>query len=516
MTGDPAIPPPTMLAAFDLRCRQTPDLTFVEHSDGTGLTYAELDRRASDLAERLHRQIGVSGDEPIGVYGGNEMASIIALIAGWRLGRPVAMCGRQLPVAMAAELLEGCGAVLILSTDSALISPRGLPVVTVTDRDEPAVTTSHPRAARVGLTRDALACICFSSGTTGKPKPIRLNHDQLMTQVQRISGHAPFAPALPTARPLISFAPFGHSAFLSRLALALWIGRGSVLVPKFTVRDAAQVIRRLRPRSLALTPTMIFMLAETDEDVDLSSLKWITSGSASLREETRRKFIDRFGVAVLQSYGMTEVGNIALERIEDAQSPNRPAGSVGRVSKGRAVRIVDHANAVLPPGEDGEIVVRDLTRPEGFTHLPIDADGYFHTGDRGNLTEDGLLVLTGRIGDQIIVGGFNVSPIEVENAMLVTGLLRDAVVVGVSDDRLGDVPVAAVVWNGRPDEEALRAALATKLAKYKFPRAFVSLPEVPLTNGGKVDRRAVREEVLSVMGVPSQPAMPSTVGRGDK
>ena len=183
-------------------------------------------------------------------------------------------------------------------------------------------------------------------------------------------------------------------------------------------------------------------------------MKYVTSGTAPLSVDTRDRFEKRFGVPVMQAYGMTEVGAVAQERYEDVVAGRRGPGSVGRLAAGVEVEI-RHLDDDRPPGE-GEILVRtDEVSTEflGGAAVPVDADGWFATGDVGRL-DDGILYVTGRLQEKIIVGGFNVYPAEVEDAARRSALVEDAVVVGLADDRLGERPVAGIVWAGEADEAA--------------------------------------------------------------
>jgi acyl-CoA synthetase (AMP-forming)/AMP-acid ligase II len=219
---------------------------------------------------------------------------------------------------------------------------------------------------------------------------------------------------------------------------------------------------------------------------------------------TREAFERRYGVPVLQAYGSTEGGITALERYEDALAGRRGPGSVGRVPDGCPLRIVGPDGTDVAPGEEGEILGRPARAGRYLTEagtesLPVDADGWYHTGDVGRLDEHGILYVTGRLKEMMIVGGFNVFPAEVEDALRQSALVRDAVVVPMPDDRLGEVPVAGVVWSGAgpADVEARTAALAAEcrhlLAAYKVPRQWFTLEEVPLTGNGKLDRRRAAE-----------------------
>jgi acyl-CoA synthetase (AMP-forming)/AMP-acid ligase II len=199
---------------------------------------------------------------------------------------------------------------------------------------------------------------------------------------------------------------------------------------------------------------------------------------------------------------MTEVGAVAQERLADVRAGRRGPGSVGRIASGVEVEI-RALDDDRPPGE-GAIYVRTASAPTEFVGgqpAPIDADAWFATGDVGRI-DDGILFITGRATEKIIVGGFNVYPAEVEEALRASPLVRDAVVVGLPDERLGERPVAGVVWSASPSEDALTTRLRTQLAHYKVPRAYFSLDAVPLTARDKIDRRRALELAREALAVP--------------
>jgi acyl-CoA synthetase (AMP-forming)/AMP-acid ligase II len=203
----------------------------------------------------------------------------------------------------------------------------------------------------------------------------------------------------------------------------------------------------------------------------------------------------------MQAYGMTEVGTVSQERLADVLAGRRGPGSVGRVAAGVEVRIRPLADSGRPVGE-GEILVRGTDMPAEFVGgavVPVDADGFFGTGDIGRL-DDGILYITGRAQEKIITGGFNVYPAEVEDMARRSRLVRDAVVVGVPDDRLGERPVAGIVWAAGPAPAALLAELRASLAPYKVPREVFALDAVPLTPRDKVDRRRAAELADAALG----------------
>ncbi|TMK54657.1 MAG: long-chain fatty acid--CoA ligase, partial [Actinobacteria bacterium] len=176
---------------------------------------------------------------------------------------------------------------------------------------------------------------------------------------------------------------------------------------------------------------MIHMLATSDEPLDLRTVKYVTSGTAPLSMDTRERFEARYGVAVMQAYGMSELGAVAQERYDDVVAGRRGPGSVGRIAAGVDVKF-RHLDDDRPVGE-GEILVRtDEASSEfiGGERVPVDEDGWFATGDVGRL-DDGILYITGRVQEKIIVGGFNVYPAEVEDVARRSVLVTDAVVVGL-------------------------------------------------------------------------------------
>jgi len=192
---------------------------------------------------------------------------------------------------------------------------------------------------------------------------------------------------------------------------------------------------------------------------------------------------------------------MALETYEDVKNGLRGPGAVGRITPESVWRIVTPDGQDVVPGEAGEILGKPgsqaIITAEGAGTLPLDEHGWYHTGDMGRVDEHGILYLTGRIKELLIVGGFNVYPAEVEDILRSFSEVRDALVVPVPDERLGEIPAAGIVWAepASPDETDARfyqlsAAAREQLAAYKVPRLWFGLQEVPLTPNGKPDRAA--------------------------
>ena len=434
-------------------------------------TYGDVLAAAARLATVL-RAAGVRRGDRVGCYLSNSRSWVVASLAVWLNGAAVAAVGTLLTGPEATALFELARAKIVIAAEDAAELGSGPIVLTVDDAgnvSEPVGQVMDVDAGPLPETDD-LAVVIFTSATTGFPKGVTHTHGDIVAAARRVAaGYARTSDYRPQPAPAhlppgVVFNPFGHMAGYSRLAFRMWIGRSTVIVPRFTVATAEFLLARFPMDTLQLTPTMIHMLATAEQNLDLSGVKYVTSGTAPLSVDTRDRFEKRFGVPVMQAYGMTEVGAVAQERYEDVVAGHRGPGSVGRLAAGVEVEI-RHLDDDRPPGE-GEILVRtDEVSAEflGGAPVPVDAHGWFATGDVGRL-DDGILYVTGRLQEKIIVGGFNVYPAEVEDAARRSALVEDAVVVGLADDRLGERPVAGIVWAGEADEPALLNEMRSWLA----------------------------------------------------
>lgn len=477
-----------------------------QDGDFRASTYGDVLEAAARLATVL-RDAGVGRGDRVGCYLSNSPSWVVASMAAWLNGAAVGAVGTLLPGPEATTLFELAETKIIVAAEDAAELAPGQSVIRV----DAAGVVSDPAAEMMDVEAeplpdlDDLALIIFTSATTGFPKGITHTHADLVAAAQRVaagyartSDYRP-APAPAHLPPGVVFNPYGHMAGYSRLAFRMWIGRPTVIVPRFTVATVQALLERFPMDTLQLSPTMIHMLATSHEALDLGDVKYVTSGTAPLSVDTRDRFERRFGIPVMQAYGMTEIGAVAQERYDDVVAGRRGPGSVGRLAAGVEVKI-RHLDDDRPLGE-GEILVRtDEASAEilGGAHVPFDAEGWFATGDVGRV-DDGILYVTGRLQEKIIVGGFNVYPAEVEDAARRSALVDDAVVVGLADDRLGERPVAGIVWAGEADEPRLLSELRGWLAAYKVPRQTFQIEAVPLTPRDKIDR--VRAAQLAALAL---------------
>lgn len=507
-TVDDATEPATAADMFARRLAADPDSAFLLAVDGPSWSFADIDARADAMADVLHR-FGVADGDVIGLYQWNEPSWFVSVVAAWRLGAIAACTGAVSPPAEAVRRLTLVKPKVVVSSVDVAIGDW--PMVLVDDTG--AVTSSglpepaSPRGAAVRPAADAPATVFFTSGTTGEAKAVIKEHHQLVEAARATASAYSRSPAFrprmadESKPPALSFNPFGQAACFGRLIFRLYVGRPLVLIRKFDAEVVEQLAARYPLDSLQLTPAMVHTLAYTKRTIDLDALQYVTSGTAPLAAAMRDAFETRYGVPVLQAYGSTEGGVTALERYDDYKAGRRGPGSVGRITAESEWRIVDNEGNDVGTDVEGELLGRPKTvllGDDGTGGLPLDADGWYHTGDLGRVDEHGILYLTGRAKDLVIVGGFNVHPGEVEEALRASPLVVDAVVVGLPDERLGEIAVGGIVWSraaasGGDEAGALASVVAGArelLAPYKVPRRWFILDSVPLTPLGKPDRFA--------------------------
>jgi malonyl-CoA/methylmalonyl-CoA synthetase len=263
------------------------------------------------------------------------------------------------------------------------------------------------------------------------------------------------------------------------------------LVERFEAHRAASLFEEFRPTLFFGVPTIYVRLLELPAAAARGigeRARLFVSGSAPLPAHVHEAFRERFGHTILERYGMSET----LMLISNPYEGDRRAGTVGLPLPGVSVRL-GSSDGSVPAEETAPVLVRGPNVFSGYWRNP-DAtaaafeDGWFRTGDLAERSADGYYTLRGRASDLIISGGFNIYPREIEELLLEQAGVREAAVVGVPDERRGEVPVAYVVTDAAADVDALRARCAASLASFKAPRAFVRVDALPRNALGKVQK----------------------------
>lgn len=375
------------------------------------------------------------------------------------------------------------------------INPRDPDAASVIEQIDPAAVITVDgveRRASVAVEEPGVAFIMWTSGTTGRPKPIRHTHAAYLEMLDRVLAPlrgAPTDPSAPPKRPAPNLIPVSMAlnAGLYNSLFGLRAGAALVIMDRFEPTEFAELVARFGIRSTVLPPAAMAMLTDS-EVTDLSSLRYVRSITAPLSPLQARRFVAKFPVAVLNSYGQAEIGEVIGWTAADAKAHPEKVGAVGRPHHGVEIRIDD----------DGHLLVRPPNTAVGLADR-LDADGFVDTGDLARIDDDGFVWIEGRAGDLINRGGNKVHPAAVEEVLLLAPGVRDAAVVARPDDRLGDVPVAFLVGDPVADDE-LVALCREHLVAYKVPAAFHWIDELPRSEVGKVLRRELSAMAQSANG----------------
>jgi acyl-CoA synthetase (AMP-forming)/AMP-acid ligase II len=363
---------------------------------------------------------------------------------------------------------------------------------------EVSATAARERAATVGP--DDLADILFTSGTTGKPKGAMCTHEQNLRVFDQWSSIV----GLREGDRYLIVLPFFHS-FGYKAGWFSALMRGATIFPE-PVFDVGVVLRRIQEDAITMLPGppalyQSILLHPDRAQFDISSLRLAVTGAAAIPVELIHRMKDELGFeTVITAYGLTEsCGVVTMCRLDD--DAETIATTSGRAIPNVEIRVVDPEGNPVPPNEPGEIVVRGYNVMKGYFDAPeetkeaIDEEEWLHTGDIGTLDERGYIKITDRLKDMFIVGGFNAYPAEIENTLLQMPGIGEVAVIGVPDERLGEVGMAFVVpapgQSLTPD--AIIAWSRENMANFKVPRRVEILDALPRNATGKVIKFELRD-----------------------
>ncbi|MER8004606.1 long-chain fatty acid--CoA ligase [Streptomyces sp. NPDC094149] len=483
------------------RARKTPHRTALIHG-GTPLTYARLYERTTRLAHAL-RARGVRRGDRIAYLGPNHPSYLETLFAAGTLGAVFIPLNTRLAGPEIAFQLADSGAKALVYGPSHAGLVAGLPgdtdvrtYIEVGAEYEEAVAAASCEPVDEPVLPDDTCIIMYTSGTTGRPKGAMLTHGNLTWNAVNVLVDTDL---IADERALVS-APLFHTAGLNMLTLPVLLKGGTcVLVEAFDPEATLDLIEEHRITFMFGVPTMFEQVARHPRwpSADLSSLRILTCGGSPVPSPLIAAYQER-GLTFLQGYGMTEAspGTLFL----DAEHAVGKAGSAGVPHFFSDVRVVRPDFTPVDVDETGEVVVRGPHVMPGYWGLPEEtaasfADGWFRSGDAARVDEDGYVFIVDRIKDMIISGGENVYPAEIEDQLLAHPDIVECAVIGVPDDKWGEVPRAVVVprEGASIDPDEVLAALAGRLAKYKIPKSVVLADELPRTASGKLLKSRVRK-----------------------
>ncbi len=484
----------------------------------SSVTYAALADRTAKLAGNL-ADLGVQPGEKVAIFLPNSVEWVESCFA---INRADAVSVPISHDATESEVLyrlndAGCSAIITTDDRAALVarlrnqaqSLRAVVLVSSGEtRGEGAryadlTTTAPTSAARDGMPIQETAFIIYTSGTTGQAKGVLLSVHSMLWVVA--SCWAPIA-RLSASDVVLSPLPLFHSYALNLSVLGiLATGATEHIMEKFSVKEALRLLKTGAFTVFPGVPTMFHYLLEAtrdEPDTIFPSLRVSMSAGAILPAALNREFEERFGIQLLDGYGITETSTmVTMNGLDGA----RVMGSCGLPLQGVAVRIVSPESGLdVAVGDEGELIVRGPNLMSGYHNKPEETaaalrNGWYHTGDLARSDINGFLTITGRLKELIIRGGQNIAPAEIEEVVNAFEGVVECAVVGMPHDLLGEVPALFVVQ--RADARLMSGAILDHckihLSSYKVPASVHFVAEIPRTGSGKIIRFKLRESLAA-------------------
>jgi acyl-CoA synthetase (AMP-forming)/AMP-acid ligase II len=449
------------------------------------ITFAGLAGRVR-VAAGAFAAAGVGAGDRVAIWAPNSAEWIIAAFGLLTAGGVLVPVNTRFKADEAGDVIRRSGAKLVLVQPGFLgldeMAAEVAGGARVLDLRSGFLGEGEPLERPVG--GDDVCDIVFTSGTTGRPKGV------MMTHAQTLRAYADWCDnvGLRQGDRYLIVNPFFHIFGYKAGAVAAMIRGATILpVPVFNVPRVLELVERERVTVLPGPPTLYQSLLAGRGQRDLSSLRVAVTGAADIPVELIREISrDLPFRAIFTGYGLTEAGTVTISR--DGDSFADIATTAGTACQDVEIRIAD----------DGEVLVRGYCVMRGYLDDPdatagaVDAAGWLHTGDTGTLDERGRLRITGRKKDMFIVGGFNAYPAEIEGFLLEHPGVAQVAVIGVPDERLGEVGKAFVVRRGPVSAQDLIAWSRERMAGFKVPRSVVFLTEMPLNATGKVMKDRLR------------------------
>lgn len=456
------------------------ELVFME---GGWVGRDELAAGATDLARALG-DAGVERGDVVASLVPTSPAAVAAMFGVWSAGAALLPLNVRLTPDERVRVMEEVrpAAVVELEDDRLSVVPA-------------------PDAQPVGR---EIALVLYTSGTTGRPKPVMLRHRSVLAGIDAVLETIGLrAAAKKSSSPMPNLVPFSLNLWsgLYNVCFSLRVGAPVVLMPRFEAGAFAELVRKFGIKSSVLAPGMLAMLLDDPGLSDLAPLRFVRNATAPLSPERAGAFRERFGVVVLNGYGQSELGGevVGWNAADAREFADAKLGAVGRPHPGIEVSIRGEGDERLPAGEVGEVCVRSPYVMAGYLARDAESarftdDGLLRTGDLGRFDHDGFLWLEGRRSELINRSGLKVFPGEVEEALRDHASVGDVAVAAMPDDRVGEVPWAFVVPRAGAtlDDADLEAHARERLAPYKVPARFVTVDALPRNEVGKVVRRELQ------------------------
>ncbi|MBV8349261.1 MAG: AMP-binding protein [Mycolicibacterium sp.] len=480
----------------DQRAAQNPDGPALADESSGRLTNQQLSARVQTAADRL-AAAGVRPGDVVAVMLPNRVELIITLFAAWRLRAAATPINPALTATEVEYQLADSSARVLICDDN---STAQVPVIGLAELSQPSATP----VPAIDHCDDDLALLIYTSGTTGRPKGVELTHANIMAMAQ---STVPWMKMDAEAHSLLILPLFHVNGIVVSVLSPLLAGGQATVAGRFRTSTFFEIVEKVRPTYFSAVPAIYAMLtALPDRAVpDVSSLRFAICGAAPMPVELIERFEQRYGVPIVEGYGLSEATCASTCNPVDGL---RKPGTAGVALPGLTVAVMNEHGDRLPQGAAGEVVVKGPTVMRGYLNRPEETartiiGGWLHTGDIGVLDEDGYLTLVDRAKDMIIRGGENIYPKEIESVMYTHPGVLEAAVVGRPDPVYGEVPVAFVSLRDGADTTAgeLLDHLTKSLSRYKLPADIRTLPGIPKNPVGKIDKPALRRQLAALAPV---------------
>ncbi|KQR53620.1 AMP-dependent synthetase [Leifsonia sp. Leaf336] len=500
-----------LAAWMDKRRLKSPQKDAIVFGQGMTITYADLADTVDRVATLL-RHRGITAGDRVAFLGENSPEFLEVLFAAARIGAVFVPVNTRLAPPEIAHVLRDSGARLLVHepefAERIELIAADAPPTLVTDAgeiDDPGLAVlarlTQPEVHDIAFAPDDPAAIVYTSGTTGTAKGAVLTHSNLTwVAVNTLVDYD-----VVSSEVALMISPLFHVAALGMGALPVILKGGTLILERsFDPGRALRLIERYGVTMLSGVPTTFQLLADHKDwaATNLSSLNKLTCGGSPVPTRVLNSYEER-GLHFSQGYGMTETSPGATSL--DPQMTRAKQGSVGLPHFFTDVRVADENGTPLPPYVVGEIQVSGPNVFGGYHGLPdstaaaFTADGWFRSGDLGSVDDDGYLFVSDRLKDMIISGGENIYPAEVEDLISELDGVTGVAVIGIPNDRWGEVPWAVVTLRvgASLDLDGVRAHLEGRLARYKHPKQLIVLDDLPRTATGKVRKAELRSRVIA-------------------
>ncbi|MCP1716083.1 long-chain acyl-CoA synthetase [Methanocalculus alkaliphilus] len=499
---------PNVTSFLDIGAARSSGPALILPSTGESYTMQDLLDATCTLGSLLLSH-GVSKGERITICLESSAGYLIAYFAAWRIGAVAVPANRVATRDELAYAVSDSGSKVIITDPEGSEMASSIPDVTVivAGGDAPEGTVPWRLLPDDRIWIEPANCqgsdlchIQYTSGTTGRPKGAMLTQGGWMAALDAEAEVLGLRPD----DIYLGIYPMGHVGISWGIA-ALKAGARFVVMERFDPEAYLRLTEEYRVTVLAGMPPVIHTLLTSPPGTEdlLASVREIISGGGPLHPDIWKPFHERFSIPIINAYGLSEtivVGTGTAIRADDYPLADRFL-SVGHPAGYSEVRIVDTGDpsVVLPEGMEGEIALRGPSVALGYYGMPEETaaaflpSGWFLTGDIGYLDENGMLSITDRKKDMIIMSGWKIYPTEVENVLLRHPDIADAAIFGVPDPRRGEIPVAAVILKRPLRIEEIITYCRRHLAGYKVPREVEIVDHLPRVNGWKLMRKSLRE-----------------------